>query len=229
MMGIFSVAIDGPSGAGKSTVARALAARTGALYLDTGAMYRAVGLYMLRAGVDPRDAAAVAQRVDGADVRIQYVDGLGQRVYLGREDVSEQIRQPRVSMAASAVSAVPAVRERMVDMQRQIARGHSVVMDGRDIGTKVLPDATLKVYLTADSAVRARRRYEELRAKGATDTYEQVLEEMKRRDYDDSTRAASPLCQADDAVFVDSTGMSEREVVERVCALLSQKCEGGLK
>ncbi len=229
MMGIFSVAIDGPSGAGKSTVARALAARTGALYLDTGAMYRAVGLYMLRAGVDPRDAAAVAQRVDGADVRVQYVDGLGQRVYLGREDVSEQIRQPRVSMAASAVSAVPAVRERMVDMQRQIARGHSVVMDGRDIGTKVLPDATLKVYLSADSAVRARRRYEELRAKGATDTYEQVLEEMKRRDYDDSTRAASPLCQADDAVFVDSTGMSEREVVERVCALLSQKCEGGLK
>lgn len=229
MMGIFSVAIDGPSGAGKSTVARALAARTGALYLDTGAMYRAVGLYMLRAGVDPRDAAAVAQRVDGADVRVQYVDGLGQRVYLGREDVSEQIRQPQVSMAASAVSAVPAVRERMVDMQRQIARGHSVVMDGRDIGTKVLPDATLKVYLSADSAVRARRRYEELRAKGATDTYEQVLEEMKRRDYDDSTRAASPLCQADDAVFVDSTGMSEREVVERVCALLSQKCEGGLK
>lgn len=229
MMGIFSVAIDGPSGAGKSTVARALAARTGALYLDTGAMYRAVGLYMLRAGVDPRDAAAVAQRVDGADVRVKYVDGLGQRVYLGREDVSEQIRQPRVSMAASAVSAVPAVRERMVDMQRQIARGHSVVMDGRDIGTKVLPDATLKVYLSADSAVRARRRYEELRAKGATDTYEQVLEEMKRRDYDDSTRAASPLCQADDAVFVDSTGMSEREVVERVCALLSQKCEGGLK
>ncbi len=229
MMGIFSVAIDGPSGAGKSTVARALAARTGALYLDTGAMYRAVGLYMLRAGVDPRDAAAVAQRVDGADVRVQYVDGLGQRVYLGREDVSEQIRQPQVSMAASAVSAVPAVRERMVDMQRQIARGHSVVMDGRDIGTKVLPDATLKVYLSADNAVRARRRYEELRAKGATDTYEQVLEEMKRRDYDDSTRAASPLCQADDAVFVDSTGMSEREVVERVCALLSQKCEGGLK
>ena len=229
MMGIFSVAIDGPSGAGKSTVARALAARTGALYLDTGAMYRAVGLYMLRAGVDPRDAAAVAQRVDGADVRVQYVDGLGQRVYLGREDVSEQIRQQQVSMAASAVSAVPAVRERMVDMQRQIARGHSVVMDGRDIGTKVLPDATLKVYLSADSAVRARRRYEELRAKGATDTYEQVLEEMKRRDYDDSTRAASPLCQADDAVFVDSTGMSEREVVERVCALLSQKCEGGLK
>lgn len=229
MMGIFSVAIDGPSGAGKSTVARALAARTGALYLDTGAMYRAVGLYMLRAGVDPRDAAAVAQRVDGADVRVQYVDGLGQRVYLGREDVSEQIRQPQVSMAASAVSAVPAVRERMVDMQRQIARGHSVVMDGRDIGTKVLPDATLKVYLSADSAVRARRRYEELRAKGATDTYEQVLEEMKRRDYDDSTRAASPLCQADDAVFVDSTGMSEREVVEYVCALLSQKCEGGLK
>ena len=229
MMGIFSVAIDGPSGAGKSTVARALAARTGALYLDTGAMYRAVGWFMLRAGVDPRDAAAVAQRVDGADVRVQYVDGLGQRVYLGREDVSEQIRQPQVSMAASAVSAVPAVRERMVDMQRQIARGHSVVMDGRDIGTKVLPDATLKVYLSADSAVRARRRYEELRAKGATDTYEQVLEEMKRRDYDDSTRAASPLCQADDAVFVDSTGMSEREVVERVCALLSQKCEGGLK
>lgn len=229
MMGIFSVAIDGPSGAGKSTVARALAARTGALYLDTGAMYRAVGLYMLRAGVDPRDAAAVAQRVDGADVRVQYVDGLGQRVYLGREDVSEQIRQPQVSMAASAVSAVPAVRERMVDMQRQIARGHSVVMDGRDIGTKVLPDATLKVYLSADNAVRARRRYEELRAKGATDTYEQVLEEMKRRDYDDSTRAASPLCQADDAVFVDSTGMSEREVVEYVCALLSQKCEGGLK
>lgn len=229
MMGIFSVAIDGPSGAGKSTVARALAARTGALYLDTGAMYRAVGLYMLRAGVDPRDAAAVAQRVDGADVRVQYVDGLGQRVYLGREDVSEQIRQPRVSMAASAVSAVPAVRERMVDIQRQIARGHSVVMDGRDIGTKVLPGATLKVYLSADSAVRARRRYEELRAKGATDTYEQVLEEMKRRDYDDSTRAASPLCQADDAIFVDSTGMSEREVVERVCALLSQKCEGGLK
>lgn len=218
----FSVAIDGPSGAGKSTIARAVARRTGALYLDTGAMYRAVGLYILEYGADPSDANEVARLAPGADVQVGYEVGL-QKVYLGGRDVSDAIRRPEVSSAASKVSAVPEVRARMVEMQRQIAAGHSVVMDGRDIGTCVLPGATLKVFLVAEPAVRAARRFRELRAVGAPDTYAEVLEAILKRDHDDSTRAASPLRRAQDAVEVDASDLTADEAVRAVLRLLSER------
>lgn len=221
----FSVAIDGPSGAGKSTIARAVARRTGALYLDTGAMYRAVGLFMLENGVDPSDAARVAARMDAVSVRVGYEAGL-QKVYLGGRDVSDAIRRPEVSAAASQVSAVREVRTRMVEMQREIAKGHSVVMDGRDIGTCVLPDATLKIFLVADAAVRAARRFRELRAVGAVDTYQEVLEAILKRDHDDSTRAASPLRKADDAVEVDASKLTADEAVREVLRLLGERVGG---
>jgi cytidylate kinase len=220
----FSVAIDGPSGAGKSTIARAVSRRTGALYLDTGAMYRAVGLFILERGLDPSDGRAVAAAAPEADVEIGYEAGL-QKVYLGGRDVSEEIRRPEISAAASKVSAVPEVRTRMVEMQRRIAKGHSVVMDGRDIGTCVLPDATLKVYLVADAAVRAARRFRELRAVGAEDTYEEVLQAILKRDHDDSTRAASPLRKAWDAIEVDASALTADEAVRTVLKLLKEKTD----
>ncbi len=222
----FSIAIDGPAGAGKSTVAKAVAARLGALYLDTGAMYRAVGLYMLEGGVPMEDDSAIAAAVPGAGVLVRHVDG-AQRVFLNGRDVSEAIRRPEISMAASRVSAVAAVREAMVAMQRRIAEDCDIVMDGRDIGTKVLPQATLKIFLVADEKIRARRRFDELQAKGAPDTYEQVLADLVRRDRDDSTRAVSPLRKAEDAVEVDTTALSIEECVERILALLQDALRGG--
>ena len=224
-MSVFSIAIDGPSGAGKSSVARAVAEKLGAMYLDTGAMYRAVGLYMLKNGVPLDDPAAIAAHCPGVDVRVGYGKDGRQCVYLGEEDVSEAIRAADVSLAASSVSTVPEVRERMVALQRRIASGHSVVMDGRDIGTKVLPDATLKVFLTASAEVRARRRFHELAQKGMPEPYEKVLEELVRRDDVDTHRAASPLRMAEDAVEVDCSQMTLDEVVEAVAALARQALE----
>lgn len=207
----FSIAIDGPSAAGKSTMAKKLADELGAMYLDTGAMYRAFGLYMLR-----RDAAnnpaVVAAAVNDVDIDVRFVDG-AQRLYLTGEDVTQAIREPEVSMAASTVSAVPEVRERMVALQRKIAEGQNVVMDGRDIGTKVLPNATLKIYLTASAEERARRRCRELEEKGMPEPYEKVLSDMIRRDYQDTHRAASPLEPAPDSVHVDSSQMTIDETV----------------
>ena len=211
----FSIAIDGPAGAGKSTVARALAKALGAMYLDTGAMYRAFGLAMLRAGVDPADVSAVAARADDVDVSVEYRDG-AQRILLAGEDVTEAIRRPDVSDAASAISVAPEVRERMVALQRRIAAGQNVVMDGRDIGTVVLPDATLKIYLTASVEERARRRCEELARKGTPQPYEKVVREIGERDYRDTHREASPLRIATDAHIVDTTDMSLDEVVEAI-------------
>ena len=209
----FSIAIDGPAGAGKSTIAKALARELNAMYLDTGAMYRAIGLYMLRKGIQ-NDAEAVAANVGLVEINVEYIDG-AQHIFLGNEDVSATIREPEVSMAASAVSKVPEVRTRMVALQRKIAEGHSVIMDGRDIGTHVLPDATLKIFLTASAEERARRRCLELSEKGMPEPYEKVLEEMKQRDYQDSHRAASPLRPADDAVFVDTSDLDlEQSVAE---------------
>ena len=224
-MSVFSIAIDGPSGAGKSSVARAVAEKLGAMYLDTGAMYRAVGLYMLKNGVPLDDPAAIAAHCPGVDVRVGYGRDGRQSVYLGEEDVSEAIRAAEVSLAASSVSTVPEVRERMVALQRRIARGHSVVMDGRDIGTKVLPDATLKVFLTASAEVRARRRFHELAQKGMPEPYEKVLEELVRRDEVDTHRAASPLRMAEDAVEVDCSRMTLEEVVQKVSSLAQQVLE----
>ena len=225
MKKVFSIAIDGPSGAGKSSVARAVAEKLGAMYLDTGAMYRAVGLYMLKNGVPLTDAHAIAANCLHADVRVGYGADGRQSVYLGKEDVSEAIRAADVSLAASAVSTVPEVRARMVALQREIAKGHCVVMDGRDIGTKVLPDATLKVFLTASAKVRALRRHQELAQKGMNEPYEKVLEELIRRDEIDSHREASPLRKAEDAVEVDCSQMTLEEVVNQVVALARRAME----
>lgn len=221
----FTIAIDGPSGAGKSTIARAIAEKTGAMYLDTGAMYRAVGLWLMHNGIDPHDEKAVAGAVHRASVDVRHENG-SQRVYLDGADVSEAIRAPQVSSAASASSAVPAVRERLVAMQRQIASGKNVVMDGRDIGTKVLPDATLKIFLVATPEERALRRYREMCEKGMACTYEEVLSAMCARDHDDSTRAASPLKKADDAVEVDSSALTLEETVSRALSLLEARLGG---
>ena len=217
-----TIAIDGPVGVGKSCIAALVAKRLGILYLDTGAMYRAVGLYMLRNGVDPHDAINVAKRAPLVHVDVRYEDG-EQRVLLGGEDVSEAIRNNEVSMAASAVSAVAVVRHLMVSRQQEIARARSLVMDGRDIGTCVLPEATLKVYLTADAEERARRRCQQLAQKGVDVPLEQVLSELKARDHADMTRVVSPLRQADDAVLIDSTSLTVEQVVDRILALLDEK------
>lgn len=218
----FTVAIDGPAGAGKSSVAKRVAKELGAIYLDTGAMYRAVGLYMSRNGVDMKDRAQVAAHMSEAQVDVRYVDG-EQRVLLNGEDVSSAVRGNAISAAASAVSAVPEVRAMLVARQQEIAREQSVVMDGRDIGTHVLPDATLKVYLTANAEERAQRRYTELKSKGQEVELERLLDEINRRDWDDSHREASPLRQAEDAVLVDSSDMTLNEAVERVLALARER------
>ena len=210
----FSIAIDGPAGAGKSTVAKAVAAELNAMYLDTGAMYRAFGLYMLRRGAI-KDKRAILAAVDDVDITVEFIDG-AQHIFLGGEDVTQAIREPEVSMAASEISAVPEVRERMVALQRKIAEGHDVIMDGRDIGTKVLPNATLKIYLTASVEERARRRCLELEQKGMPEPYDKVLREMKERDYQDTHRAASPLRPADDAVTVDTTNNTFEESVAEI-------------
>ena len=212
MLHTYSIAIDGPAGAGKSTIAKALAKSLDIMYLDTGAMYRAFGLYAVRRGIDLDDAETLAARVGDADIEVRY-EGGSQRIYLDGEDVSQAIREPEISSAASKVSAVPEVRARMVDLQRRIAEGHSVVMDGRDIGTKVLPNATLKIFLTASAEVRAKRRFLELEQKGIPEPYEKVLADMIERDYNDTHRAASPLCQAEDAKLVDTSDLSLEEVV----------------
>ena len=210
----FSIAIDGPAGAGKSSVARAVAAELNAMYLDTGAMYRAFGLHMLRKGAT-NDARAIVAALEDVDITVEFVDG-AQHIFIGNEDVTEAIREPKVSMAASDVSAVPEVRERMVALQRKIAEGHDVIMDGRDIGTKVLPNATLKIFMTASAEERARRRCLELAQKGRPEPYDKVLQEMKDRDYQDTHRAASPLCAAEDAVTVDTSEMNLDETVAKI-------------
>ncbi len=209
------IAIDGPSGAGKSTIAKAVAKTLHCVYVDTGALYRAIGLYMNRLGVPLTDARQIALRAAQADVNFTYENG-EQRVLLLGEDVTDQIRTPEVSMAASAVSAVPQVRDHLLELQRQIARRQSVVMDGRDIGTVVLPDAQVKIFLTASLEERAKRRYEELVEKGERVTFSQVLSDMKQRDTQDSSRAAAPLCQAKDAVLLDTTGFSLAQSTQAV-------------
>lgn len=199
-----SVAIDGPAGAGKSTLARRLAAELGYIYVDTGAMYRAIGLYALRAGKDPKDNAAVDALLPQIELRLASIAG-EQHIYLKDEDVSTAIRTEQAGMAASAVGANPAVRAFLLDLQRSMAKKQDVLMDGRDIGTVVLPDATVKIFLTASLEERANRRCRELEQRGTPEVYERVLEEMSQRDYNDSHRAAAPLKQAADAVLLDTT------------------------
>ena len=220
-----SVAIDGPSGAGKSTVAKALAKQFRLIYVDTGAIYRTVGLAAQRAGVSSKDADAVVALLPSVKIDIAYDAEGAQRMLLGGEDVSDEIRTPKSSIYASDVSAIPAVRAFLMDMQRDMARKHSVVMDGRDIGTVVLPDADVKVFLTAGAEERARRRWLELQAKGRSDSFAEVLRDIEYRDRQDSTRAAAPLKPAEDAVFIDTTGLDFSRSVEAVAALIRAKLD----
>ena len=201
-----SIAIDGPSGAGKSTLAKRLAKELGYIYVDTGAMYRSIGLYALRCGVDPKNADAVQALLPGIELGIQLQDG-AQHVYLNGEDVSTDIRAEAVGMAASAVSAHPAVRAFLLDTQRNLAKGQNILMDGRDIGTVVLPDATVKIFLTASPEARAERRRKELEEKGQPADFATVLADIQQRDYQDTHRAIAPLKQADDAILVDTSSI----------------------
>lgn len=217
-MGNFTIAIDGPAGAGKSSVAKAVVRELNANYLDTGAMYRAIGLYMLRAAVDINDAEMVAARCGEAVVNVRY-EGGRQITCLLDEDVSAEIREEMCSRAASAVSKAPEVRQRLVELQRKIAEGVDLVMDGRDIGTKVLPDATVKIFLTASPEVRAKRRFDELQAKGIEADYDKVLKDIVERDYQDTHRAESPLACAADAVLVDTSELTLEQVIAKICGI----------
>ncbi|MBO5360913.1 MAG: (d)CMP kinase [Clostridia bacterium] len=219
---MINIAIDGPAGAGKSTIARQLAAGLGYIYVDTGALYRAVGVNAMRKGADTKDVQQVTGTLGSADVSLRFVDG-EQRVFLGDEDVSLAIRTPEASMAASNVSAIPAVREFLFDLQRDIAAKNNCIMDGRDIGTVVLPNAQVKIFLTASAEVRAKRRYDELLAKGMQADYKQVLDEMVQRDYQDSHRAIAPLKQADDAVLVDTSDMNLEQVLNTLNKIVKEK------
>ena len=204
---IFSVAVDGPSGAGKSTLSKAIAQELGIVYVDTGAIYRTIGLYVQRKGIAPKDPIAVAAILPEIQIDMRHgEDGL-QHMYLLGEDVTTQIRLPEISMYASDVSAIPAVRAYLLEMQRELARKQSVIMDGRDIGTVVLPDADVKIFLYADLEVRAKRRCKELEERGTPKAYEAVLKEMEERDYQDTHREIAPLQPAVDAIMVDTSDM----------------------
>ncbi len=216
-----NIAIDGPVGAGKSSIADQVAQRLHILHLDTGAMYRAFGLYALRSGVDMSSEEALSALVEKVDVQVEYADG-AQRTLLFGEDVSELIRTGEVSAAASAVSKWPAVRRRMVRAQQEMARKADMLIDGRDIGTVVLKDSPCKIYLTADSEERARRRYVQQMAKGDHTPYEQVLRELIARDEQDMNRKTDPLRQAEDAVLVDSTNMTQEETVEAIVKIVEE-------
>jgi cytidylate kinase len=220
----FDVAIDGPSGAGKSSLARRCAAELGFLYVDTGAIYRTVGLAALRRGIDRKDEQAVAAILPELEIRMGYENG-EQRMFLNGEDVSGEIRLPEISMCASDVSAHAAVRDFLMEMQRKLARENCVIMDGRDIGTVVLPDAKLKIYLTASPEARAERRMKELQAKGLEQPFEEVLRDIIRRDEQDMNREVAPLRRAEDAVLVDTTDIGFDESFELLCGIIRQRLE----
>lgn len=218
-----SIAVDGPSGAGKSTLAKLLARRLGFLYVDTGAIYRTVGLRAYRAGVDPEDEAAVTALLDGLDIELKYgADGL-QHMYLDGEDVTDAIRQHVISRYTSGVSAIPAVRAFLLERQRDMAREHDVIMDGRDIGTVVLPQADVKIFLTASVEQRALRRCRELEARGQAVDLETLKKEIAQRDYDDSHRAAAPLRQAEDAVVLDTSQLDLQQSLEALLTLVKER------
>ncbi|MDR0197045.1 MAG: (d)CMP kinase [Oscillospiraceae bacterium] len=219
---IMRIAIDGPVGAGKSTIAKAVAERLGFIYIDTGALYRAIGVHCAKNGVDVDDDKATAEHIAGMEADLRLAEN-GQRVFVNGEDLTDKIRTPEASMLASRVSANPRVRGFLLDLQRSFARDNSVIMDGRDIGTVVLPDAELKIFLTADAEERAKRRYDELAAKGVDTDYEAVLADLNKRDYDDSHRDFAPLKMADDAVLTDTTGNTFEQSVEEIMGIINEK------
>lgn len=213
-----NVAIDGPAGAGKSTIAKLCAKKMNLIYVDTGAMYRAVALYLLESGIDVNNTAEVADKCTGADVDIKYEDGV-QNVYLNGVNVTGRLREEAVGNTASVTSAVPEVRNQIFALQRGLAERGGVIMDGRDIGTVVMPDADVKIYLTASSEVRAMRRVKELREKGIEADFDEIKRDIEDRDHRDMTREISPLKQAEDAVLVDTSDMTIDEVTDKICTL----------
>lgn len=221
---MIQIAIDGPSGAGKSTVAKAVARELGIIYVDTGALYRTIGYFVRSRDVDPKDPVGVAALLPEISVELKYEDGR-QIVCLNGEDLGDRIRTPEMSMYASAVSAIPAVRTFLLETQRKIARENSVIMDGRDIGTVILPDANIKIFLTASDECRATRRRDELVAKGIAVTYEEVLADMIERDRNDSTRAVAPAVAAEDAVLFDNSWMTPEECTAAIIKLIKEKTE----
>ena len=216
------IAIDGPGGAGKSSIAKAVAKKLGIIYVDTGALYRTIALNMLKKGISPKDTESVIAELPNFSLELQFIDGK-QVILLDGEDVGDTIRTPEVSMAASAVSAIKEVREYLLNTQRNIARDNSVIMDGRDIGTVILPYAEVKIFLTASPEARAKRRYDELIAKGQSVTYEQVFAEMEERDRNDSTRDIAPCVQAEDATLLDNSKLNFEESVNAVIKIVNKQ------
>lgn len=217
-----NVAIDGPAGAGKSTLARAAAGRLGFIYVDTGALYRSVAYYVLKKGRDPKNSGEVIALLPEIKPELKYIDGV-QHVFINGEDVSEHIRTPEISMNASAVSAIPEVRQFLFDIQENIAANNDIIMDGRDIGTVVLPHAQVKIYLTASDKVRAERRCAELAAKGENADLDTVLEDIRRRDYNDMHRETAPLKQAEDAVLLDTSELDPKQSLDRLVEIIKSR------
>ena len=219
---MFKIALDGPSGSGKSVMARAVAERLGFLYVDTGALYRAIGLYMFRNGIDINDTETVSSNLSNIKLELSHSDD-GQVVLLNGENVNKDIRLPEISMYASKVSAIPTVREFLLNIQRETAEKNNVIMDGRDIGTVIFPDAQVKIFLFAKDEVRAMRRYKELVAKGIETTYEEVLSDMQKRDENDRTRAIAPAVPAEDAIMLDSSDLNIEETISTIIGIIDKK------
>ena len=218
----FNIAIDGPAGAGKSTIARSLARSLGFIYVDTGAMYRAMAYYFLKNRIDPENKSGIEDACADVDITITYENG-EQQVLLNGENITSQLRKESVGNMASVTSALPAVRAKLTQLQKKLAASTDVVMDGRDIGTAVLPDAQMKIYLTAGTAVRAKRRYEELKAQGIDKSLESIEKDIRNRDYRDMHRDISPLCQAEDAVLVDTSDMDIETVLNTIRRIYEEK------
>ena len=216
-----NIAIDGPAGAGKSTIARKAAAELGFIYVDTGALYRSIAYFCVSREVSPEDTSAVVSRLEEITPELRFIDGV-QHVFVNGEDVSDRIRTPEISLAASRVSAIPEVRKFLFGLQKKIAAEKNVIMDGRDIGTVVLPDAQLKIFLTASPEARAKRRYAELCEKGNAPDYEQVLADIIKRDKDDSERPIAPLKQAEDAVLCDTTELTLEESIDKIISMIKE-------
>ena len=221
----YSVAVDGPAGAGKSTIAKALAKKLGFYYVDTGAIYRTLGYFFDLVGIGPKDIDGITRLIDECVIEIEYDDDGSQHMFLNEIDVTDDIRTPEISKIASQISAHKLVRDTLLDMQRDMAAKHNVIMDGRDIGTVVLPRADVKFFLTASAEVRAQRRYEELKAKGSRDTYEKVLKEVNDRDHADMTRSVAPLKQTKSHILVDSSDMTVEEVIATMEKTVREKCK----
>ncbi|MEG0899378.1 MAG: (d)CMP kinase [Oscillospiraceae bacterium] len=219
---MISIAIDGPSSAGKSTMAKKIAEKLGYIYVDTGALYRSIGLYAVRMGADTKAQNEITPLLSNIKIDLKHIDGV-QRILLNGEDVSEEIREPQMSMAASNVSAIGAVREFLLDMQKDIAKSNNIIMDGRDIGTVVLPKAQVKIFLTATAEERAKRRYNEFISKGMDVKYENILADIIQRDYNDSNRPIAPLKKADDAIEFDTTKLNCQEVVDGLIKIIEEK------